>query len=184
MKKLAYLGVLLLLLLMQACIGDINEADTTSKPPTSTEVFIEPDDKEFANKVAIISLDEIELGKLAIQKGNDKRIKNFGTLLVKQHTKTHRKLKLIALAKKLTLPAAPDTITQKEITSLSQLSGKAFDKAFLDHATADQERNLQLFEAAAKHVYDKDLRKIANRDILVIKRHIYALNGIRAMIER
>ena len=183
MKKVAYLGVLLLLLLMQACINDIDESESVSKTATSTEIFIEKDDITFANNAATISLSEIELGKLAIEKGSDKRIKNFGTLLVKQHTKTHRKLKLIALAKKLTLPTAPDTITQKEITSLSQLSGKAFDKAFLDQTTADQEKNLQLFEAAAKRVYDKDLRKIANRDVLVIKRHIYALNGIRAMIK-
>ena len=174
----------MLLLFMQACINDINESDTVSKPPSSTEIFMEKDDVEFANNASTISLAEIELGKLAIQKGNDKRIKNFGTLLVKQHTKTHRKLKLIALAKKLNLPAAPDSVTQKEIIELSQLSGKAFDKAFMNHITADHEKSLQLFEVAAKHVYDKDLRKIANRDVLIIKRHIYALNGIRAMIQR
>ena len=174
----------MLLLFMQSCINDINESENAGKSPTSTEIFMEKDDIEFANNAATISLGEIELGKLAIQKGSDKRIKNFGTLLVKQHTKTHRKLKLIALAKKLTLPTEPDSITQKEITTMSQLSGKAFDKAFLDHATADQEKDLQLFEVAVKRVYDKDLRKIANRDVLVIKRHIYALNGIRAMIQR
>ena len=184
MKKVIYSGVLMLLLFMQACINDINESDTVSKPPSSTEIFMEKDDIEFANNAATISLGEIELGKLAIQKGSDKRIKNFGTLLVKHHNKANRKLKQIALAKKLKIATAPDTITQKEITVLSQLSGKAFDKAFLDYITASQEKNLAIFETAAKHVYDKDLRKTANRDVLIINRHIYALNGIRAMIQR
>lgn len=180
MRKLAYSATLVLLLLMQACINDINDAEGGNKPTASQAIFMEKDDVEFANDAATIGLDEIELGKLAIQKGSDKRVKNFGTMLIKQHTKTGRKLKLVAESKKLTLPAAPDTATQKEITVLSQLSGRAFDKAYIAYITANHQKNLQLFENAAKHVFDADLRKIASRDVLLLKRHLYAIHGINA----
>ncbi len=182
MRKLAYSGVLMLLLLIQACINDINDTDGASKSPTSTSIFIEKDDIEFANKAAVIGLNEIELGKLAIKKGSDKKIKNFGTMLIKQHTKTGRKLTVVAQSKKLTLPLAPDTVILNDINTLSKLSGKAFDKAYIAYITTNHQKNLELFEQAAKHVYDKDIRKIANRDVLILKRHLYALHGISAMM--
>jgi putative membrane protein len=182
MKNL-FLVSSLVLLLIQGCINDANEsasADYKSKQP---EIYIEQDDKQFAVDAALKDLADIELGKLAIQKGSDKKIKNFGSLLIKQHTKMNARLHKTATLKNITLPIAIDPATQKDLAKLSTNTGKAFDKTFLNFMINNHETDIKFFEYASKHVVDKDLKKLASKNLLVLHRHQYALNGIKAIMK-
>ena len=182
MKNIILLGSLLLLL-MQACINDVNESASSDYQSKQPEIYIDQDDKQFAENAALKGLAMIELGKLAIQKGSDKKIKNFGILLIKQHTKIGVRLSKTAAEKKIPLPAAIDSATQKDLAMLSTNSGKAFDKAFLNFMINHHETNIKFFEYASKHVADKDLKKQASKTLLILHRHQYALNGIKAILK-
>src|SRR5215831_13884111 len=50
---------------------------------------------------------EIEMGKLAEQKGQSKEIKSFGKMLVKDHTAADKKVTALAKEEKADLPPAP-----------------------------------------------------------------------------
>lgn len=182
MKRL-YLISSILLLLMPGCINDDNESASSDYKKKQPEIYIDREDKQFAVDAAFKGLANIELGKLAVQKGADKKVKNFGALLIKQDTKINTRLHKIATAKKITLPAAIDPATQKDLATLSAYSGKAFDKAFLKYMINDHEANIKFFEYAAKHVVDADLKKHASKKLLVLHRHLYALNGIKAILK-
>lgn len=182
MKNLFLLGSLLLLLL-QACINDANESASSDYQSKQPEIYIDQEDKQFAVDAALKGLAKIELGKLAIRKGSDKKIKNFGTLLIKQHTKIGIRLRKTADGKQISLPAAIDSATQKDITMLSAYSGKAFDKAFINHMINNHETDIKFFEYASKHMVDKDLKKQASKTLLILHRHQYALNGIKYILK-
>ena len=173
----------LLFLLMQGCINDVNESASSTYKSKQPGVYIDEDDKKFADSATLKGLANIELGKLAIHKGSDKKIKNFGTLLIKQHTKIGKRLHKTADEKKIPLPAAIDSATQKDITMLSSYSGKAFDKTFLNFMINNHETDIKFFEYASKHVVDKDLKKQAQKTLLILHRHQYALNGIKAILK-
>jgi putative membrane protein len=168
---------------MQGCINDVNESASGNYKSKQPEIYIDQEDKKFATEAALKGLAHIELGKLAIQKGSDKKIKNFGTLLIKQHTKIGARLSKTATEKKIPLPVAIDTDTQKDLTQLSSYSGKAFDKAFINHMINNHETDIKFFEYASKHVADKDLKKMAQKKLLILHRHQYALNGIKAILK-
>ncbi len=182
MKNLFLIGSLLLLL-MQACINDDNESASNNYQSKSPTIYIEHGDKQFAVEAALKDLTDIELGKLAVQKGSDKKVKNFGNMLVKQHTKMETRLRKTADAKKITLPIAIDSVTRKTLDSISTYSGKAFDKAFLNFMVNNHEADIKYFEYAAKHVVDKDLKKHAQKNLLVLHRHQYAISGIKAILK-
>ena len=173
----------LLLLLMQACINDVNESASGTYKSKQPVIYVEQEDKKFADSAALKGLAEIELGKLAIQKGADKKIKNFGALIIKQHTKMGVRLHKTADLKIIPLPVAIDSATQKELAMLSGYSGKAFDKVFINYMINNHERDINFFEYASKHVVDKDLKKIASKNLLILHRHLYALNGIKVIMK-
>ena len=172
----------LFLLFMQACNTNSNESASGTYKSKQPGVYIDQEDKQFAVDAALKDLADIELGKLAIQKGSDKKIKNFGTLLIKQHTKMNVRLHKTATQKKIALPVAIDSATQKDLARLSANLGKAFDKAFVNYMINNHEADINFFEYASKHVVDKDLKKIASKNLLVLHRHQYALNGIKSIL--
>lgn len=182
MKNLFLIGSLLLVL-MQGCINDVNESASSDYKSKQPEIYIEQDDKQFAIDAAHKDLAYIELGKLAIQKGSDKKVKNFGALLIKQHTKMSARLRKTADSKKIQLPSALDSATQKNLDTLLTYSGKAFDKAFLNFMISNHDADIEFFANASKHVVDKDLKKLASKNLLMLHRHQYALNGIKAILK-
>jgi putative membrane protein len=179
MKKIYLIGALMLVVFAQACIN--NNTDDSSVAYTRKEpiVFIEPVDKQFANDAAHINMAEIELGKLAIKKGSDKRIKNFGAILLKQHNKINIKLQVLAKAKKIDLPVSIDSTSNNNLVTLATQNGKAFDQAFLAFIITDHQNNIKLFEQASKHAVDPDLRKIADKNLLIFKRHLDMIDVVK-----
>jgi putative membrane protein len=183
MKKLLLIGSLLLFALLQACTNDANDSEPSAYQGKQPVIFIEPGDKQFAVDAAHIGLAEIELGKLAIKNGADKKVKNFGSLLIKQHTKIGARLLKTATQKKIELPTTVDTATHRKLAGLAAYSGKEFDKAFLNFMVDDHEDGIKFFEQTQKHVVDKDLKKVAQKNLLILHRHVYALNGIKAILK-
>ncbi|MEO8884882.1 MAG: DUF4142 domain-containing protein [Mucilaginibacter sp.] len=179
MKKIYLIGSLILLILVQACVNDADDSGSANDTKKQPIVFIEKVDKQFVEDAAHINMAEIELGKLAIKKGSDKRIKNFGAILVKQHNKINIKLQVLARAKKIPLPVSIDSISNKNLATLAQNNGKAFDKAFLNYVVTNHQRCVQLFEQASKHVIDADLRKIADKNLLILKRHLDLIDVVK-----
>ena len=169
----------MLLVFVQACINNDTDDSSVIYKRKAPIVFIEPVDKQFATDAANINMAEIELGKLAIKKGSDKRIKNFGAILVKQHNKINIKLQVLALVKKIALPTSIDSVYKNNLAMLEQNNGKAFDRAFLNYIITDHQRCIQLFEKASKHVIDADLRKISDKNLLIFKRHLDAIDVVK-----
>ena len=129
-------------------------------------------------KAANTFMAEIEAGKLAVQRGADKRIKNFGAMMVKDHLKANAKLTALAKLKKITLPDSVGGTERGSINSLRTKTGKAFDKAYINYATAAHTNAIGLFDDAAKHRFDPDIRKFADKTSPMLKRHLDAISGI------
>lgn len=90
------------------------------------------------------------------------------------------KAKLIALAKakKIALPDSINNNDEKGIIGLTQKSGKEFDSAYLNKTKADHERAVKLFQDAAKHAYDPDIKAFAAKNIATLQRHIESIDAI------
>ena len=59
----------------------------------------------FLKQAAEINLGEVQLGKLAEQKGNNPAIREFGRRMVEDHTKAEDNLRQIAQQQGVTLPS-------------------------------------------------------------------------------
>src|SRR5215212_4467985 len=65
-------------------------------------------DHKFALAAATGGMMEVELGKLAAEKGASDEVRQFGQRMVDDHTKANEELMQLASSKGMALPTAPD----------------------------------------------------------------------------
>ena len=112
------------------------------------------DDKKFLAMASQSDQNEIALSKLAEAKATNPAVKAFATKMVSEHTKMSASMKPYADAWGLTPAAGPDADHQKEIDKLNGLSGKDFDKEYIDEMVSDHTKALDAFTKEAKDTKD------------------------------
>jgi putative membrane protein len=134
-------------------------------------------DAAFIPKAASGGMTEVELGKLAAEKGASQEVKDFGNQMVKDHSKANDELKEVAGKMNVTVPEKVDAKHQAMIAKMSALSGAAFDKAYVKGMVKAHQEDIALFESADKEVKNEDLKKFIENTLPVMKEHL-------AMIEK
>jgi putative membrane protein len=112
------------------------------------------DDKKFLAMAAQSDQNEIALSQLAEQKATNPAVKAFAEKMVTEHTKMSASMKPFADSWGLTPPTGPDADHQKELDKLNGLSGKDFDKEYIDQMVTDHAKALSAFTSEAKDTKD------------------------------
>jgi len=163
----------------QQSTGDNEDSITAGTDTSSTlNLMVDKADSDFAVEAANGNATEVELGKLAIKNGKDKKVKNFGAMMVKDHGKANAKLMLLSKTKKLNLSETPNADGQKMIDDLSKKTGADFDKAYISSMIADHKEDVQKFGDATNRLQDPDLKNYAIKTLPVLQKHLDAINAI------
>ncbi|MDQ6755665.1 MAG: DUF4142 domain-containing protein, partial [Bacteroidota bacterium] len=145
MKKISMAFLLLTGILIQACNNrdengstDTNNTNSSKSVTDSTRGNMSASytaesststgtpDKEsadFVMKAVSGGMLEVQLGQLAIQKAKNQRVKNFGNMMVTDHSKANEELKSLASSKNITIPAALLPDHQKHFDMMKNKSG-------------------------------------------------------------
>ena len=129
-------------------------------------------DETFIRKAANGGMTEVELGKLAAEKGASHEVKDFGNQMVKDHTKANDELKEVAGKMNVMVPEKVDAKHQAMIAKMSALSGVTFDKAYVNGMVKAHKEDIALFESAGKEVKSEDLKKFIGNTIPIMKEHL------------
>ena len=177
MRRIKCVLVAICVCTLLSCTENTGQESTpVVKPPL---MVVEKVDADFIATANNIVNAEIAAGKLAMAKGTDKRIKNFGRIMVKDYTKGWAKLVKLADAKRIPLIDTLTKETQGKIAALNNKTGKDFDRAYIDYITADHKNAIVIFQRAQKNCFDKEIKTTARKGILVFERHLEAIFSIR-----
>jgi putative membrane protein len=130
--------------------------------------------QDFAIKVAISDMFEIQSSQLALSKQPDADTKPFAEKMVQDHQKTSNELKALVDGGKVkaTLPTALDAEHQKLLDDLKAKNGKDFDQSY-DQVQLKAHRDaVALFEAYAKTGDNSDLKSWAGQTLPHLKEHL------------
>lgn len=174
--------------MLQACSGSktSGNSDTTAVKDSTTKVTtVQADstsrilpDTTFAAKAAVGGMAEVALGKMAQEKGSDSKVKDFGKMMVMDHGKANAELMSIAKSKNLMLPATLDAEHQAKSDSLSKLSGKDFDKAYVKAMVEGHQKTLALMQSEAGNGKDAELKGFAAKTAPVVQSHLTEIQKI------
>ncbi|MFY0483044.1 DUF4142 domain-containing protein [Flavobacterium sp. PLA-1-15] len=183
MKKVNILGkTLLSATLLSLCIGttsckqepkaeDPKEAAEDINETKFEENDAKEDDSQYLVDAAETDLKEIEIGKLAQQKGTDAEVKAFGKKLVDDHTKSWNELKAVAEQKQITLPAAITEEGQDDYNKLNEKTGHDFDKKFAEMMVDGHKKALDKAQKASEKANDAEIRTWAAAKIVSLTAH-------------
>jgi putative membrane protein len=129
-------------------------------------------DQDFAVNTANAGMTEIQAGQLAVQQGTAKDVKEYGQMMIKDHTAAADKLKAIAATKNITLPAAISPEMQKNIDDLQKETGKKFDKDYMSMMVSDHKKVISAFQDESKNGSDADIRAFADSTLHTLQKHL------------
>jgi putative membrane protein len=159
-----------------------NYSDTGAKNNTSGVIGVDEATAKFLVNVADIDLTEIQLGHLAKEKATNQRVKDFGSIMVQDHTKADNELKALAAGKHVTLPTRPSAEHEKKIDVLVKASSKDFDKYYIDMMVDGHESAIKDFNNN-KDNKDADVKKFVNTMLPTLQMHLDSAKAIKKSIK-
>jgi putative membrane protein len=114
---------------------------------------------------------EVALGKIAQSKGSSQGVKDLGAMLVTDHGA--HKTQVAALAQQAGVPVTDDIKDEAKTlqTKLNGLSGAAFDKAFVDAAVEEHQKDIAKYEQQAKSS-DPQTAQLAQQTLPTLRKHL------------
>jgi len=190
MKNLIYLiAISASALTFQACSGGNKDAkesadslnmakDTTTNAAATGGIAVDEADAKFTTQAAVGGMAEVELGKMALEKSSNAKVKEFATMMVKDHGMANTELMAIAKQKNITLPGTVDEEHKQKMDDLSKKTGSDFDKAYVDAMVSGHKSTLKLMEDESKDGKDADLKSFATKTAPIVQSHLVMINKI------
>jgi len=161
-----------------------NTKDSGKMASTAGTMTVDESDAKFVTEAASGGMTEVILGKIAQEKSSNAKIKEFGAMMVTDHSKANDELTALAKSKNITIPTAPGADDQKMIDDLNKKTGADFDKAYVSMMVDDHKKDIGKFEDVQKNSKDADLKAFATKTLPVLKKHQDAINAIDKSIKK
>jgi putative membrane protein len=140
-------------------------------------------EERFMKEAASGGLMEVELGKIAAEKGSHQRVKEFGKRMQADHGKANEQLKKIASSKGVDLPTQPSGEHKSTMDKLAKLTGAEFDREYMDAMVDDHKEDIEKFQTQADKGKDPDLKKFASDNLPVLKKHLELAQSTQKQIK-
>jgi len=140
--------------------------------------LVEDEVADFLIKSADARMMDAQVGLLAIEKGSNATIRDFGQRMMNDHSVLLEKIKKLAIQRNIPLP---DQISNRKVDvhrNLSDENGRDFDRTFIKMIIADHERDLKLFKKAAEYS-DPDVSAFAKRYLPLIQSDLQKIKKIK-----
>lgn len=135
-------------------------------------------DSSFYKSAAEGGMSEVELGELAQQKASNAAVKDFGAMMVKDHTAANDKLKALAAAKQVSLPDSPSVMQKASKTKLNILSGDSFDRSYVTAMINDHKEDIKEFQKEASEGKDPQAKAFASATLPTLQMHLNRIQSI------
>jgi putative membrane protein len=144
-----------------AAVGGVAAA---TAGPVNTDAFV--------SNAAISDMYEIQAGQIAQQKGNTQAVKDFGKMMVADHTALSESMKPLIQAAGKTPPPGLDERRKGLIDNLNAAPSSDFDKVYLDQQEAAHNEALTLMTGYGQRGGDAGLRGAAQQAAPKIQAHL------------
>ncbi|MGE5419376.1 MAG: DUF4142 domain-containing protein [Chloroflexota bacterium] len=134
--------------------------------------------EDFVKEAAIGGLMEVELGRYVEQNAANARVKNFGSMMVRDHSKANDELKSIASQKNIQLPASMDEKHMNSVNDLKKKKGAELDKDYMSDMVDDHEKDVDKFRKQSEDGKDPEIKAFATKTLPVLQTHLDSAKSI------
>ena len=164
-----FLGSMILSAALVVPIGLVAAQQAPSAPAKSA---LDSADRRFVMGASRGGRAEVELGKLASERGSSDAVKQFGQRMVTDHGKAYEELKALADQKGVAVAADMDARDKRLYERLSKLSGAQFDRAYMEAMVKDHKKDVSEFKREARRAKDPELKAWATKTLPTLEEHL------------
>lgn len=129
-------------------------------------------DSKFVMFAAMGGMAEVEMGRLAAQKGASEDVRQFGQRMVDDHTRANEELMRVASSKGMTPPATLDAKHQAAMQKMSALSGEKFDREYAKMMVSEHKKTVSEFQKESVRGADPDIKAFAAGKLPALREHL------------
>ena len=129
-------------------------------------------DSMFMTHAAADGMAEIQMGKMALEKSSDAKVKQLAQRIVDDHTDANAKLWALAETKQISLPAASTDESQQAAGAMMALDATEFDQAWAAGMVKDHQKAVALFTREIKQTQDPEVHAFAEETLPTLKTHL------------
>jgi putative membrane protein len=137
-------------------------------------------DSSFYKHAAEAGLAEVSDATLATQSATDPKLKDFATMMVKDHSAANDKLSALAGTKNISLPTSASVSQMATHAKLKLESGDTFDKSYIKDQISAHRATLRLLRKEIAMGQDPDAQAFAKSVLSTVQGHLKAINTIAA----
>lgn len=170
-----------------AAPGTSNEAVNAAQDATSAAVGAtsaatvgQVSTDAFVTNAAISDMYEIQAGQIAQKKGQTAGVKDFGKMMVTDHTALTNEMKPLITAAGKTAPSGLDERRKGLIDNLNAAPAADFDKTYLAQQEAAHNEALTLMQGYADNGDDAGLKAAAGKAVPKIQAHLDRVKQLQA----
>ena len=141
-------------------------------------------DQRFISEAAQDGRAEVELGQLAAKKSSDPAVKRFAQKVVTDHSKANQQLESLPEAGQVAQSANVSEDKRRTMDDLANLSGKDFDRKYIDEMVSDHEQAVSRFQDAASTASDPQVKQFATKTLPTLKQHLEMAKSLQARLSR
>lgn len=135
-------------------------------------------DKAFVHDALEGGMVEVQLGKLAAQKGASDDVKQFGQKMVDDHTQLGDHMTQLAQQMGVKSPKGLSKKDEELVAKLQNLSGAQFDDAYIKAMVKDHKNDISNFKAEAQNTQNPAVRQAALQGGQMIDQHLQMIQQI------
>lgn len=150
----------------------------------ATNTTMQENDTKFMMKAASGGMMEVELGQMAQQKAKSQKVKDFGAMMVRDHTQANNELKALAANKNVSLPAALVEEHQMHVNNMKEKTGADFDKAYMSMMVDDHQKDVSDFTNQSTGGNDAEVKAFAAKTLPVLQTHLNAAKSLNASVKK
>jgi putative membrane protein len=166
-KSLATLGAIFVL-----SAGGVAAAQEVALAQDSPE-------SKFLTEAVRGDLAEVKLGELAQQKGQSEGVRQFGEMLVEDHSKAMKQTAELAKDLNVIPPAQPTAEQTQKHDALARLSGAEFDRQFAAEMVKGHQEEIAKYEKQAQSG-DSKVAELAEELLPTLEEHLAAAQRLQS----
>jgi len=121
---------------------------------------------------------EIALGQLALQQAESAEVKQFGATMIQDHQKANQEVQQLASKEGVQLPRQMNEKQKVRQAQLAQLSGKAFDLAYMQYMMKDHRNEVKQFQETAQQLHNPAVKTWAVNTLPILQHHLELVSNI------
>jgi putative membrane protein len=137
--------------------------------PKSTDGTLSSADRKFLEEALQGNRSEVALGHIAAQRAMNSQVKDFGEMMVKDHTQGVQEIESLARMLNVSLPTEKQDPKQAK---LEKLNGAAFDKAYIEDMVKDHKKDVAEFKKESTSASNPQVRDLAAKMLPTLQGHL------------